>query len=85
MAISFQPEDAARMEHIQKELVRLLLRYRENTEAALAVFALVRSAKTMLGFYPPATQKWLLEVITAFLNGGPAPPGADDESRILLM
>lgn len=67
--IEFKPEDFARMKNAQGEIVKAIVPYSENTEAALVIFALCRCAKIMLDLYPPAKRAALVEVIVGFLQG----------------
>jgi hypothetical protein len=61
--------DVDQMNHIQREVERVLLQYRENTEAAIVVSALMRCARILIRQYPERAQKDLLTVTIAFLRG----------------
>lgn len=71
--------DAEQMRAVQKALIDAALPFRERTEAALVVFACVRIARTMLRLYNPKTQKQLLPVIIAFLEGKTTAPGVESD------
>jgi len=68
--------DAERMKEIERELVKALLPYATGarpTEAGLAVFALVRCARTLLRKYPKRAQEDLLDAVVPFLEGKTEP------------
>lgn len=67
--LEFNPENAARTQFIQDKIARAVLPFRENTEAALVVIALVRCARILLDLYPAKARGELLEVITLYLTG----------------
>lgn len=67
MIHSYKQEDFDRMRHIEDEVAKRLLEFKDNTEAALVVFALIRIAKRMLALYPDATRAELTEVIVMTL------------------
>lgn len=69
MAIGYSPADFERMMFLKGEIEKAIIPYRDNTEAALAVFALVLSAKTLLQLYPRQTREELQTVIAEFLEG----------------
>lgn len=78
--MQFDQNDFNRMLAIERALVQTLLPFRDGkTESGLAAFALVRCARVLLRRYPPETQKQLLGVITAFLEGKTSPPGEPSE------
>jgi hypothetical protein len=81
--ISFQLQDEQRMKHVEREIARTCHPYRENTEAALVIFALFRCARILLRLYPKETQEELLLVLVPFIRGENA-PGASKASRFLL-
>lgn len=62
-------EDLDRMRFIKGEIERSVLPYRDNTEAALVIGALLQVAKTLLVLYPHETQKLLLTAMVPFLTG----------------
>lgn len=67
--LEFNAENAARTQFIQDKIARAVLPFRENTEAALVVIALVRCARILLDLYPAKARGELLEVITLYLTG----------------
>lgn len=68
--IKFEQVDLERMLFVQAEIAKTILPYRQNTEASLVIFALVRCAKILLDLYPPETREQLAEVVIYFLRGG---------------
>lgn len=74
MSLKFDKEQSDRMLFLQAEIEKTLAPYRENTEAGIAVFALVRCAKKLLELYPDATRADLTEVIIYFLLGAKEAP-----------
>ncbi len=71
----FKPGDEDRMKHIENEIAREVVKYRENTETAIVVFALVRVARALLRKYRnKTTREQLLEdVAIPFLRGHTEP------------
>lgn len=67
--------DTERMHFMQAEIVKAILPYRENTEAAIVVMALIRTARMLARLYPPATGDDLLNACCAYLKG----QGIDEE------
>jgi hypothetical protein len=82
--LQFREEDFDRMQEVQTRVVRTLLPFRENTEAGLIVFALVRCARTLLRCYPEETRKQLTRLCVDFLEGRTAPRD-NPESRLLIL
>lgn len=79
--MSFKNEDLQQVERIQGELTKTLLPYRGNTEAMLAIFALLRCARILLWLYPTSVRDAVLEqAILPFLRGE-----ADEDQLIRLM
>lgn len=76
MAIEFRQVDADELARIEQALVETLVPFRARSEAALAVFALARCARTLLRLYPEATRKALTDVVVDFLDGRTAPRDA---------
>jgi len=66
-------EDFARMAFIENEVAKKLMTYRENTEASLVIFALLRCARRLLRLYPLAKQEELLTAIVPFMRGDAVP------------
>lgn len=65
--LEFSSENLDRMKHVQAEIAKAILPYRENTEAALVILALVGAVKILLDLYNPNARAELSEVIVAFL------------------
>ena len=62
------------MMQIQERVDRLLAAdYAGNTEAAIAMFALVRSARVLLQKYPERKRLELLQAVIPFLRGETKP------------
>lgn len=87
MALQFRQPELEQMKRIENEVARTLAPFRANTEAGLAIFALIRCARLLLRLYPERTQQELLSVVVPFLQGGPPPLGVDtdSESRVFLQ
>lgn len=64
----FTPDMAERMAFLEDKVSRALTPYRQNTEAAIAVAALLRCARKLIELYPPAKQLELVELAVAFLK-----------------
>jgi hypothetical protein len=73
MALPFKPEDFRRMAELQGALTEVLARANDQKlEAAIAAFALIRCARTLLDHYQPETRAWLVNmVVVPFLGGEP--------------
>lgn len=67
--LEFNEENAARTQWIQDKIARAVLPFRENTEAAIVVLALIRCARILLDLYPKQARADLLEVIVLYLTG----------------
>lgn len=81
--MKFDRAEAAQMQNIQGDLERVLLPYRENTEAGVAAFAAVRIARTLLEKYPDSVRRQLLEeVVIPFLRGETKAPGLRDSGLL---
>lgn len=61
--------DTERMHFLQQEIEKALLPYRENTEAAIAILALIRVTRILLRQYPPPVQEEMFKAIGAYLAG----------------
>ena len=83
MKIGMARADLDRMKHIRGEVERLLLPYRENTEAALVIGALLQICRILLVLYPKATREDLLAGIIPFLKGEQMEPEAGTGGIIL--
>ena len=56
-----------RMAFIQREVEKAVIPYRENTEAAIVVGALMRVARILLDLYPEGLRAELVEAASAYL------------------
>lgn len=65
--LEMNKENLERMAFLEGEIRKAIVPYRDNTEAAIAVFALVRVAKALLGLYPPATRGAIVDVAQLYL------------------
>lgn len=75
--LKFSETELAQMVNVQGEITKAVLPFKENTEAALVIFALVRAAKILLGLYSPQSRAELVEVIVWFLaNDGRVLPAS---------
>lgn len=61
--------DTERMHFMQSEIAKAILPYRENTEAAIVVMALMRVARILLRLYPEPVRGELLSACVAYLQG----------------
>lgn len=77
MSLRFEQADADRMTFLENKISKTIAPYRENTEAALAIFALVRCARVLLQLYPLHVQVALIDTLHAFLRGETKQPGAE--------
>ena len=66
--IGMSRADLGRMKHIREQVEKILMPYRENTEAALVCGALFQVARTLLKLYPDAVREDLLKGAIAFLR-----------------
>ena len=73
--MDFSNEDQAQIAAMQRALAVALLPYRQNTQAALAVIALVRCARTLIRLYPNETREALTEASRRYLAGEAADEG----------
>jgi hypothetical protein len=83
MALKLDGSEGLRMQHIEVEVMKLLTPYRENTEAALVIFAILRIARSLLRLYSAQTQAQLLPVLVAFLEG--KEPGTDAATNLITL
>lgn len=60
--------DVDRMNFLEAEITKAILPYRENTEAAIVVAALMRCARKLIDRYNPVAKKQLTEVTVAYLE-----------------
>lgn len=81
--LTFRQSDVDQMQVVQRQIVTTILPFREHTEAALVVFALLRCARTLLRLYPESRRKELTRVCVDFLEGRTSP--RDDPSAGLLI
>lgn len=83
MALTFTPDDRKQMERIERQVSDTLRPYRQSTEGALVVFALLRIARVLLRLYPEPTQGQLIRLGVDFLEGQHAPRDAPGSSLLL--
>lgn len=87
MSLKFDDADALAMKTVERLIIQTILPFRERIEAALVIFALARCARTLLRLYPESTQKWILQLVVAFLEGKTEMPkglAAHVEARRLI-
>ncbi len=72
----FDDVNEAEMRKVQNAVVQTLLPFRERTEPAIVVFALIRCARVLLRLYSRKTQGEILPAIVAYLEGKTTAPGA---------
>lgn len=65
--LEFSAAEFEQMIAVQHEVNRAVLPFRENTEAALVIFALARTAKALLDLYNPLSRAETTEIVVAFL------------------
>jgi len=65
----FTSEDHAQIARIQVEVAKVLRPFAHNTEAGLAVMALIRNARVLIRRYPPELQSAMNEAIRMYLEG----------------
>jgi hypothetical protein len=82
--LTFRQAEIEQMKRIENEVAGLLAKYRDNTEAGIVVFALVRCARTLLRLYPESTEQQLARVVADFLEDRAAPRD-DPEAGMLVM
>jgi hypothetical protein len=69
MALTLSESDGEKMRELQRALTDVLMRANDQKlEAALAVFACVRCARTLLDLYGPDVRAQLADVVIAFLK-----------------
>jgi hypothetical protein len=57
------------MHHVRKEVAKLILQWRDNTEAAVVAGALLQNARELFELYPESVREQLVEGAVAFLEG----------------
>lgn len=57
------PESAAQMKRVEVEIAKTCNQFKDNTEAMIVIFALIRVACTLLGLYRPDTRKTIIETV----------------------
>lgn len=71
-----KPDSVDRMKHIDTQVARAVAPFRENTEAMIVIFSLVRVARKLLDLYPPHTRLEIIQqVIVPHLEGEHAEEG----------
>lgn len=81
--LTFGGAELSQMKRVEVEVAGVLHKYRQNTEAGLVAFALIRCARVLLRCYPKATQKELISVCVDYLNGRTQP--RDPASSLILQ
>lgn len=56
-----------RIQFLEDTIAKAVIPYRENTEAALVVFAAMRVVRRLIKLYPEATRTDLIEACIAYL------------------
>lgn len=80
--LKLKPDAGDRMKHIEGEIARAVLPYRENTEAFIVVCALVRVARLLLQRYPMKTRVLLRNEVLDFIE---EKVDAGDANRIITI
>lgn len=73
--LDFNTEAGEQMRKVQAVITAAVIPFRENTEAAIVVFALVRCARILLSLYPEKVRLELVSVLCDFLENRDTPPG----------
>lgn len=81
--LEFSKANVDRMVHVQEQIERAVLPFRENTEAAIVVLALMRVARKLLDLYSAKTRGELRDVIDLYLSGDAPAPIHTPTSRLL--
>lgn len=68
-------EDTDRMDFIQREIERCVLQFRENTETAIILGALLRVARLLVSLYKPGIRNSLITDSVAYLNAARSDEG----------
>lgn len=76
--VTFTPENLAQMRKVQGRLVDTLLPFRQHTESALMVFALIRCARALVRLYPKGTRDMLIRLMCDYLQGRRTPADVRD-------
>lgn len=82
--LKFDQADADQMKAVQRAITAAVMPYRENTEAALVIMALLRCARILLRLYPKKFQDQFTPVLTDFLENAEAPPTRDGASPLWM-
>lgn len=77
----WRQEDEDLMKAVQKDLVDVLLKYTARAHPLLIIYAMMRCIRTLLRKTTRAEQRQIVPVLTAFLEGKPAPP---EKSALVL-
>ena len=84
MPLTFDEAQARQLREVQAQLLTVLQRANDQrVEAAIAAFACIRCASTLLNLYPDSTRAELLQVVVLFLYGNKG-MADDDVSRLLV-
>lgn len=73
--------DGSRMKAIEAHVARSIVQFKNNTEAMLVVFALVRCARLLLKQYPEGPRKKFALLLCDFLQ---EKEGPDDTAGLLV-
>lgn len=74
------PAAADQMRKVETEVARVCNQFKDNTEAMIVVFALIRVACTLLNLYKPNTRKTLIDTVLI-----PKLHGEHQEEGLLLQ
>jgi hypothetical protein len=59
------PESSAQMKRVEVEVAKVCNQFKDNTEAMIVVFALIRVACQLLNLYRPNTRRLMVETVLA--------------------
>ena len=68
MPLEFSGEDVARMGEIRLVVAKAIRPFSHNTEAALAIGALITNARVLIDKYPPERRAAIVEACRLFLG-----------------
>jgi hypothetical protein len=70
-------EDVERMDHIQREIEKVIVQYRHNTEVLIMIGALMRVVRLLVSLYPYGIRQSLIADNVAYLNAARSDEGRD--------
>lgn len=73
---TFRQSDADAMKMVEREIVKTVIPFREKMPPELVALSLIRCCRTVLRLANKNTQRELLPVLVAFLEGKISPPGS---------